>query len=273
MSDAVVMPDHTARSLPELQSLLGRVAVVTGGARGIGAAIARRLLEAGAVVIIGDIDERGAATTAEELATAYADRASAVHLDITDSTEVSEVVARVIEEFGRLDIWVNNAGIYPPTGDPLLATEEHLRTVMDVNILGTFVAAREAAKVMKAGGVIINIASTAGLRASTGTLAYIASKHAVVGLTKSLAVELGRRGIRVLGIAPEVTLTPGVAEATEALKAAGYDPGGQQALDLFGRRAQPDDMARVVLFLASDMAVWMTGSIIPVDAGRLAVLG
>lgn len=273
MSDSIVTPDHTERSLADVQSLLDRVAVVTGGARGIGAAIARRLVEAGATVIIADIDQRGAVTTAAELEHAHGGRVRGVHLDITQPAEVTEVVSRILAEFGRLDIWVNNAGIYPPTGDPLLATDEHLRSVMDVNVLGTFVAAREAAKVMSAGGVIINIASTAGLRASTGTLAYIASKHAVVGLTKSLAVELGRRGIRVLGIAPEVTLTPGVAEASEALKAAGYDSAGQQSLNLFGRRAQPDDMARVVLFLASDMAAWMTGSVIPVDAGRLAVLG
>lgn len=268
-----VSEDLTDRPLADLVSLAGKVAVVTGAARGIGEAIATRLAEAGATVAIGDLNAQAAASTAQGIGERAAAVTSGLALDIADEASVQEFADAVVQAHGRIDIWVNNAGIYPPTGDPTLASEEHLRKVIDVNVVGTFLASREAAKRMQGGSVIVNVISTAGLRASKGTMAYVVSKHAVVGLTKSLALELGKKGIRVTAVAPEVTLTPGVAESTEALAKSGYEAGKQQALNLFGRRAQPDDIARVVFFLASDLATWVTGSVVGADAGRLAALG
>lgn len=268
-----VAPDYTQRPLVDLLSLAGRVAFVTGGARGIGSAIARRLAEGGATVVIGDLNEDGARIAAAEIAEATGGSVHGTGLDIGDAAAVARTLDAVVSAHGSLDILVNNAGIYPPSGDPRDVTEEHLRRVIDVNVVGTFLVSREAARHLGAGGVIVNVVSTAGLRASKGTMAYVMSKHAVTGLTKSLALEFGDRGIRVVGVAPEVTLTPGVAEATEALAAAGYEAGRQQSLNLFGRRAQADDIARVVYFLASDLALWVTGSVVAADAGRLAVLG
>ena len=142
--------------------------------------------------------------------------------------------------------------------------------MLQVNVRGTFAGAREAARRMQGGGVIVNVASTAGFRAATGISAYVASKHAVVGLTKNLALELGPVGIRVVGVAPGVIDTPGVQEQLAPLKAAGLDVGASMSRTLLGRAGQPDDVARVVAFLVSDLAGWVTGDVIAVDAGALA---
>jgi NAD(P)-dependent dehydrogenase (short-subunit alcohol dehydrogenase family) len=123
---------------------------------------------------------------------------------------------------------------------------------------------------MSEGGVIVNLASTAGFRGAPGISAYVASKHAVVGVTKVLAIEFGALGIRVLGIAPTVIDTPGVQEALGPLKAAGLDVGATMANNPLGRAGVPDDIARVALFCASDLSLLMTGSTLLVDAGTLA---
>lgn len=255
--------------LAELSTLPGRVAVVTGGARGIGLACCTRLAEAGARVLVADVDERAAAGAASQLGPA----AIAAWVDVTDATSVRALADHAVAHLGRLDVWVNAAGVFPVS--PLLElSEEDWDRVLDVNLRGTMFGAREAARAMIAagqGGVVVNVASTAAYRADgPGVAHYVASKFGVRGLTQSLAVELGRHGIRVLAVAPTVTLTPGLEHERAALEAAGF------ALDELGPRlplgrvAVPDDVARVVFFCASDLSLLMTGSTLLVDAGELA---
>ena len=261
--------DETLPSLAELFSLSGRNAVVTGGARGIGAACCVRLAEAGARVEVDDID-RGAA---EAVAGGLGTPACAVRVDVADSVSVSGLAERARDERGGIDIWVNAAGIYPAT--PLLDLDEaEWDDVIRVNLRGTFLGAREAGRVMVArggGGVIVNITSTAAYEAAgVGVSHYMASKFAVRGLTKSLAVELGRERIRVLAVAPTVTLTPGLEARRSELEANGFALAELAETLPLGRVALPDDIARVVVFCASDLAGLMTGTTVVVDAGELA---
>jgi NAD(P)-dependent dehydrogenase (short-subunit alcohol dehydrogenase family) len=255
-------------------SLQRRVADVTGGARGTGAAIARRLVEAGAAVVIGDTDEAAAEATAHELR--GPDQAVAgMQLTMDTEADVSAFADRVVREHGSIDVWVNNAGIYPHA--PVLdITETQWDEVVDFNLKGAFLGAREAAKRMTArqqGGVIVNIASTAAFRASApGVAHYVASKFGLRGLTQALAVELGPLGIRVLGVAATFTVTPGTRARRADLDDAAYRAYVERvgAKKPLRRVAVPDDVARVVLFCASDMSSLMTGSTLIVDAGDLA---
>jgi NAD(P)-dependent dehydrogenase (short-subunit alcohol dehydrogenase family) len=264
--DRPTTPDHVAAPLADLLSLAGRAAVVTGGGRGIGAATVRRLAEAGASVVAGDLDR----ASVDDVATSTPGTVVAATVDVTDSASLAALAERCVAEFGRLDIWVNNAGIYPTTGPAIDATDDFIDRMLQVNLRGTFAGAREAAKRMATGGVIVNVASTAGFRAAPGISAYVASKHAVVGLTKNLALELAARGIRVVGVAPGVIDTPGVQEQLAPLREAGLDVGATMNKTLLGRAGQPDDVARMIAVLASDLAAWVTGSVLPVDAGDLA---
>ncbi|MCU0259824.1 MAG: glucose 1-dehydrogenase [Ilumatobacteraceae bacterium] len=265
-----MIPDLTDTPLTDLVSLAGRRAVVTGGARGIGAAIVRRLAEAGADVVVGDLDADEAAAVAASVAAATGRRAIGVALDVTDTASLAAAADRCVAELGGLEIWVNNAGIYPTTGPAIDAADDFIDRMLQVNLRGTFAGAREAAKRMDHGGVIVNLASTAGFRGAPGISAYVASKHAVVGLTKNLAIELAPKDIRVVGVAPGVIDTPGVQEQLAPLKAAGLDVGATINRSPLGRGGKPDDVARVVLMLASDLAAWVTGSVVPVEAGALA---
>jgi NAD(P)-dependent dehydrogenase (short-subunit alcohol dehydrogenase family) len=253
--------------LDELVSLPGRVAVVTGGARGIGLAVGRRLAEAGATVVLGDLDAHAAESAASDLG------GLGCEVDVRDTGSVARLADTAVSAFGRLDIWVNNAGIYP-SHEALAMTEEDWDAVLDIDLRGVFLGAREAGRRMIEvgnGGVIVNIASTAAYRvAGRGIAHYAAAKHGVVGLTKSLAVELGPDGIRVLAVAPGVTATPGLEAARPELEAAGFALDELTAALPLGRVAVPDDIARVVLFCASDLAALMTGSTLLVDAGWLA---
>ena len=270
----MAIPDFTDRPIAELVSLERRVAVVTGGARGTGAGIVRRLAEAGAAVVIAD----GEGAEAELGARAVAARghvAIGAGLQVDDESSIVQVAELAEREFGGLHIWVNNAGIYP--GAPVLdMTADQWDEVLAFNLKGAFFGAREAARRMVgagAGGVIINVGSTSSYRASAPGMAhYVSSKFGMRGLTKALAVELGPHGIRVLGVAPTFTVTPG----TRARRADLDDDAYRSYLDAagaakpLGRVGVPDDVGRVVLFCASDLAALMTGSTLPVDAGDLA---
>jgi NAD(P)-dependent dehydrogenase (short-subunit alcohol dehydrogenase family) len=268
-----VAPDVSSRSIAELISLSGRIAVVTGGAVGIGLGIAHRFAEAGARVVIADIASTTAAVA--EVASRSGGEVHGRRLDVTDGASIADCAQQVRDEFGAIDIWVNNAGIYPSVG-VLEMTDAQWDAVLDVNLRGAFIGAREAAKHMVdagRGGVIINMASIAAFRAGgPGIAHYVASKHALHGLTKSLAVELGPLGVRVLAIAPAMVETPGMDAGAQALR----DAGNADAFDSFAatlplrRFGKPDDVARVALFCASDLAVFMTGSALLVDAGYLA---
>lgn len=264
------IPDFSTAPLSDLISLAGRRAVVTGAAKGIGAGIAHRLAEAGASVLVGDIDEIGAASVAEGLNAAFGGRHSHCRLDVADTSTLAAAADWVVSTWGGLEIWVNNAGIFPSTGPAIDVTDDFIDRMLTVNVRGSFAAAREAARRMDAGGVIVNLVSTTGFHAAPGISAYVTSKHAVVGLTKSLALEFASRNIRVVGVAPTVIDTPGVRDQLEPLAAAGLDVEKTMAGNLLGRAGVPDDIARVVLFAASDLAAFVTGSTIAADAGSLA---
>ena len=265
----MAVADVSGRSLADLFSLTGRVAVVTGAARGLGAQIVRRLAEAGADVVAGDLDLAGVESVAADVTATSGRRVLGVRLDVTDTATLQAAADRAVSELGALDIWVNNAGIFPTTGPAIDATDEFVDRMLLVNARGTYAGAREAARRMTGGGVIVNLASTAGLTASPGISAYVASKHAVVGITKALALEFGPRNIRVLAVAPTVIDTPGVRHEMEPLKASGLDIEARLAANPLGRGGVPDDVARVVVFCCSDLATYMTGSVVAVDAGAL----
>jgi NAD(P)-dependent dehydrogenase (short-subunit alcohol dehydrogenase family) len=219
-------------------------------------------------VVVADLDEDGA----HEAANVLGPRATAAALDVRDTASVRAVVERTLDGQGRIDVWVNAAGVYPTS--PLLElSDEDWDLVLDTNLRGTFFGAREAARAMaagNAGGVIVNVSSTAAYRAEApGAAHYVASKFGVRGLTQALAVELGPHRIRVLGVAPTVTLTPGLEVQRAALQDAGFAVDELGPSLPLGRVAVPDDVARVVLFCASDLSLLMTGSTLLVDAGEL----
>jgi NAD(P)-dependent dehydrogenase (short-subunit alcohol dehydrogenase family) len=255
-----------------LLSLAGRRAVVTGGAQGLGKGIARRLAEAGASVLIGDLKLAQAQEAAEKLSQRYGARVIASRLDVTDTTSVIAAADLAVNELGGIDIWVNNAGIYPNV-ELLNMKDEVWDQVMAINLRGAFTGSREAARRMIAagrGGVIINLVSTAGFKGvAPGVAAYVSSKHGVRGLTKQLALELAPHDIRVLGVAPTFCDTEGNTAALAELAAR------KIAIEIpatltsrLGRIGVPDDIGRVVLFCASDMSIFMTGSTLLVDAGE-----
>lgn len=268
----MAIADVSSKPLAEVISLDGRRAVVTGGAQGLGKAIARRLSEAGATVLIGDVDRDHAQSTSEELARAYGVQVIATYMDVSDSATVLAAADLAVGTLGGIDIWVNNAGVYPSV--PILETTDDIwDRVMDVNLRGLFVGSREAARRMIAaasGGVIVNVASLAGFSGvAPGLAAYAASKHGVRGITRQMALELAAHGIRVLAVAPSHART----ERTAA--AIAIDPDlltkiPSLSTSRLGRVGVPDDIGRVVLFCASDMSIFMTGTTLLVDAGELA---
>jgi 2-deoxy-D-gluconate 3-dehydrogenase len=252
------------RPLTELIDLGGKTAIVTGGAMGIGRGIATRLHEAGANVMVADIADDEAA----ELAALLGERVFSAHVDVADAASVEEMVRAAVERFGGIDLLVNNAGIFPFV--PLAQMREaDFTRVMDVNLRGVFLCTKAVADRMieqGRGGRIINITSIDALHPSMVGLAhYDASKHGVWGFTKNVALELAQHGIWVNAIAPGGVLTPGVMAGAQAQEAA---TDVTQAIPM-GRLADPDEIGRVALFLASDLASYMTGSQIVVDGGLL----
>lgn len=244
--------------------LAGRRAVVTGAAVGIGAAIAGLLAEAGAHVLLTDVDERGQAA-----ADALVGRGLAATFQRCDVTDADHLVAAAEAgaDGGSLDIWVNNAGIYPTTGPVLDVTDDFLVRMLEVNVRSQLSAAREAARKMTGGGSIVNLASIAGLRGGAGISAYSTSKAAVIGMTRALAAELGAVGIRVNAVAPGIIDTPGVRAQFEPLRAQGIDVDHRITANPLGIAGQPRHIAGTCLFLVSDLASFVTGVTLVADGG------
>jgi NAD(P)-dependent dehydrogenase (short-subunit alcohol dehydrogenase family) len=258
-----------------MNDLEGRVALVTGAARGIGAATARALAAAGAKVVVGDIDEGGG--TADEVGGAY------VAHDVTSEESWIAAVAFARETFGGLDILVNNAGIFWQR--PIAATSlDAFRAMQQVNVEGVFLglkhcipAIAERAQRWDGGGAIVNLSSVAGLVGSANTLAYNASKGAVRLMTKSAALECAQAGlkVRVNSVHPGIIDTPMMAQAAKDITAA-TGQGGNAIRERFekfhpmGRMGRDTDVANAIAFLASDAAAFMTGSELVVDGGMTA---
>ncbi len=242
--------------------LEGRVSIVTGGARGIGKAIAMELADAGSDIVIFDVLDEGV-DTAREIEK-KGRKAGFYKVDITDLDAVNSVVEKVLEEFGRIDILVNNAGI---TRDTLLMRmeESDFDLVVKVNLKGTFNCTKAVLKpMMKARwGRIINISSIIGLMGNVGQANYAASKAGIIGFTKSVAKELGKRNITVNAVAPGFIRTPMTERLSDEVKE------GYFKLIPLGRFGEPEDVAKVVRFLASDDAGYITGQVIQVDGGLL----
>jgi NAD(P)-dependent dehydrogenase (short-subunit alcohol dehydrogenase family) len=254
-----------ARPVSGLLNHEGRTAVVTGAARGIGLAIARRLVESGAYLVMADRRAADLESARAAMPAEWQKRTATVEVDVTDSARMAALADKAVELTGKLDIWVNNAGIFPPSGPFRESSEETFDRIYSVNIKGVFVGAREAAKRMGRGGVILNIASIGAIKGQAGMSAYSASKHAVLGLTRSLAMELGKDGIRVMAVAPGLTVSPGNEELLDVIQQAGHKLATLSAP--LGRFNLADDIARVALFAVSDMAAMMTGQLLVVDGG------
>lgn len=259
--------------LSELITLKDKKAVVTGGARGLGLAIAYRLAEAGATVFVADIDSDASKKAAESL-TKTGFKALPVKCNVSSEEDVKKMVELAGSQMGGIDILVNNAGIFPQISLQEMTAEDFDR-VISVNLKGTFLCSREASRLMieqRSGGSIINLASIDAVHPSQkGLTAYDASKGAVLTLTKSLALELGQDDIRVNAIAPGGILT----ESLASLVTSSPSPQGKAQLKKFmarmtlGRMGRADDVARVALFLASEMSSYITGTLIIVDGGYL----
>jgi len=244
-------------------NLQDKIALVTGSARGIGAAIAFKLAEAGCHVIISDIDENGAQETAEKIKTMGRD-AIAVKADVSKLAEAEELIKASLEKFGRIDILVNNAGI---TRDNLLMrmSEAEWDSVITVNLKGTYNCVKAATRPMmkQRAGKIINIASVVGVMGNAGQANYAASKAGVIGLTKSVAKEFGSRNIQVNAVAPGYIETEMTKELSDAAKES-----FMSAIPL-KRAGQAEDVANIVLFLASDLSDYVTGQVLHVDGGMV----
>jgi 3-oxoacyl-[acyl-carrier protein] reductase len=240
----------------------GRVAVVTGGAQGIGLEIARTFLNNGATVLLGDINAEAAEKSAAELA-GEGGTAAGMRCDVTSEDEVGALVARAAEQFGSVDVMVNNAGI-TRDGTMRKMSIEDFRAVLDVHLVGSWLGTRAAGAVMREQkrGSIINISSISGKVGLIGQTNYSAAKAGMVGLTKAAAKELAYLGVRVNAIQPGLIRTA----MTEALR---EDIWQQKLSEIpMGRAAEPAEVGSVALFLASDLSSYMTGTVLEVTGGR-----
>ena len=254
-----------------LFDLTGRVALVTGGARGLGEASSRTLARLGAVIVLSDIDAEAASATADRLSTETGAQVLGRGCDVTDPDDVDRLVSGLIEELGRLDILVNNAGIQR-RGAPLDYAPEDVEAILAVNFRGAFqVAARVGREMTRlGGGSIVNISALGGGIAGLGRAGsvYCMTKGGLVSLTRELAAEWGSSGVRVNALAPGWIRTP----MTEALQNNSERSARVMARVPLGRWGEADDVAGAVAFLASDASAYITGHTIPVDGGVANVI-
>jgi 3-oxoacyl-[acyl-carrier protein] reductase len=261
MSGPIYSPTEQEQSMSDLK---GKVAIVTGASKGIGAGIAKNLASAGAAVAVNYASSREGAERVVADIKANGGKAIAVKGDVAKAADVRRLFEETRSAFGRVDVLVNNAGIYhfQPLED---ITEDEFHLQFNTNVLGTILAAKEAAKHFGPdGGSIINVSSVASEQAVPTATVYSATKGAVDTLTRVLAAELGPRKIRVNAIAPGGVET----EGTHAAGVIGSDfEKDMVARTALGRLGQPDDIARVAVFLASDAAAWVTGARLTASGG------
>jgi NAD(P)-dependent dehydrogenase (short-subunit alcohol dehydrogenase family) len=245
----------------------GKVVFITGAASGIGAATAKRVAQEGARVVVADRDAELGAQVAADLPDGFL-----ITLDVTDSEAVRRAFDAAVDRYGRVDVVVNNAGVARPP-EPLHETQEQSwQAVRSVNGDGAFYVLKYgiAALLRTGGGAVVNTTSTAALRARVEMAAYTFTKAGLAGLTRAAAVEYAARGIRVNAVAPTGVLT-GI---TRGLIAAAPDPQARdewmKTTNAIPGRPDPEDIAAVIAFLASDDARWVTGHVIPVDGGQIA---
>ena len=238
----------------------GRTAVITGGAQGLGFAIAQRFVAEGARVVLGDLDPDAATAAAERLG---ADTAVSVRADVTRADDIDALLAAAQQRFGSLDVMVNNAGI---TRDATLRTmtEDQFDQVISVHLKGTWNGLRAATPIMRENrsGAIINMSSLSGKVGLIGQTNYSAAKAGIVGMTKAAAKELAHLGVRVNAIAPGLIRSA----MTEAMPQRIWD--AKVAEVPMGRAGEPDEVAGVALFLASELSSYMTGTVLEVTGGR-----
>lgn len=249
-------------SLPNL-GLAGKVCLVTGGAQGIGAACARRLARENASVVLLDVDDTRGQALANELGALY------LHTDVGDKTQVDAAVAQALHRHGRIDVLVNNAGIFKAC-DFLDIPEADFDAVLRVNLKGAFLMGQAVARAMVAGagGSIVNMSSVNGVLAIPSIASYNVSKGGINQLTRAMALALADRGVRVNAVAPGTIATE---LAAQAVLTSAEARGRILSRTPLKRLGQPEEVAEVVAFLASDAASYMTGEIVAVDGGRLAL--
>jgi NAD(P)-dependent dehydrogenase (short-subunit alcohol dehydrogenase family) len=252
--------------------LSNKIAIVTGGAKGIGFAAAECMLRQGAEVMIVDWSPDAASAAASSL-TAQAKGVDSFVADISKAADAEKAIKATVDRFGGVDVLVNNAGIQT-FGDPLTTTEEVWDKTMNVNLKGHWLMSKYAIpEMLKRGkGSIVNVSSVQGLASQKNVIAYSTSKHAMIGLTRSMAVDLASRGVRVNCVCPGTVDTPLVQSVIEM----DADPAKlKMILDKMhpiGRIAQPSEIGEVIAFLASERASFMTGSIVVVDGGLIVPL-
>ena len=256
--------------------LEGKIAVVTGGAQGLGAAICLRLASEGAHVVVADLNQEGAEHTASEILTQTGHRAIGIGVNVTDEDQVQAMVDRAVDEFGRLDILVSNAGILLAGAVDEFQAEKW-RAVIDVNLVGYFLCAKHAARVMKGqrSGSIIQINSKSGKKGSYKNSAYAASKFGGIGLTQSIALELAEYGVRANAICPGNLLdSPLWVDSLYGQYAKKWGITEEEVRQKYvdqvpmKRGCTYDDITNVVVFLASEQAGYMTGQAINVTGGQ-----
>jgi 3-oxoacyl-[acyl-carrier protein] reductase len=247
-----------------MNELNGKVAVVTGASKGIGAAVAKRLAAEGAAVVVNYASSKSGADAVVAAILKEGGKAIAVQADVAKGADVKRLFAATKEAYGSLDVLVNNAGVFE-FGALEGVTEASYHRQFDTNVLGAILATREALAYFGAeGGSVINLSTISSVNPVPNSVIYSASKSAIDAITKALASELAARKIRVNAIAPGMT-------ATEGLAAMGVDDGAAQSIGAglpMGRIGRPGDIAEVAAFLASDRAAWVTGERVTVSGGQ-----
>lgn len=246
-----------------MSKLAGKVTVVTGASKGIGAGIAKALARDGAAVVVNYASSRAGADAVVAAITSAGGRAVAAQGDVSRASEAQDVIEAAIRAFGRLDVLVNNSGVYEFAAIEEV-TEEHYRRQFDVNVLGVLLATRAAAKHLGEGGSIVNVSSAITHVHTPAAAVYAGTKGAVNAISGVLANELAPRKIRVNVVSPGYVVT----EGTHAAGISGSEmEAGMVAQTPLGRAGEPDDIATVVAFLASDDARWLTGENITASGG------